>query len=358
MSMRVYHFVSMFAVAALHAEPTPAQMQALVKNRPELDEIRWQDPARGAPIKVRIMSADARSLTVEKTLPSGLTTRKIPFSDLSDVHFQLTPRELALHRQPAAENVPPLRVYWELRQATMRFPGADIGATGIALAKSLRLAGDPASLDEAGRILDHIRANDPDKSRVEIARAEQLSVDFTRSLATGKLEETDKLAWKITEETDDADAMLLATAFLGDRHFTELRALEENNPRWIEDDEIRPSRDKLYHLALDFSVYPSLFLGTRVAEAAAGLKRAAEIYQFTGEVALAKGALEDLAALYPESEAAAETAPLLARFRQAEAAGNLAAEAVESKTEGESESGPDPAAAAPPPAKRYNIFGD
>ena len=66
MSMRVYHFVSMFAVAALHAEPTPAQMQALVKNRPELDEIRWQDPARGAPIKVRIMSADARSLTVEK----------------------------------------------------------------------------------------------------------------------------------------------------------------------------------------------------------------------------------------------------------------------------------------------------
>ena len=108
-----------------------------------------------------------------------------------------------MHRQPAAENVPPLRVYWELRQATMRFPGADIGATGIALAKSLRLAGDPASLDEAGRILDHIRANDPDKSRVEIARAEQLSVDFTRSLATGKLEETDKLAWKITEETDD-----------------------------------------------------------------------------------------------------------------------------------------------------------
>ncbi|MEX1116701.1 MAG: hypothetical protein WEB53_15755 [Akkermansiaceae bacterium] len=340
------------------AAPTPEQMQVLVRNRPELDEIRWKDPARGAPLKVRIIQSNAQAITVEKTLPAGLVARVIPLGDLGGLSFTFTSGELELHRQPSAAAVAPLRVYWETRHATLRLPGSNAGETGLALARSLRLAGNPAALDEAGKILDQIRSQDPGKDRVDRARAEQTTLDFIRSMHRGKPAETDALAWAITEEPDHADAMLLATAFLAERHFVELRATEEAHPRWVDDDEVRPLRERLYHLSLDFSLYPSLFLGTRVAEASAGLKMAAAVHQFTGANLLAKNTLEDLAALYPNSEAAKEIAPLLARLQALDAAGKLSPDPVSADEEAIDEPGDITPTGPPPPPKRYNIFGD
>lgn len=345
---------------ATAAAPTPEQIQAFVRNRPELDEISWKEPSRGAPLKVRIMQANAQSLTVEKTLPAGMTTRTVPFSDLADVSFSFTPRELTLHREPAVASIPPLRVYWETRSATLRFAGSNVGDTGLVLAKSLRLAGDPASLAEATKILDQIRGQDPMKHRVELASSEQMTIDFILAQQRGKTEEIDKLAWEITEKATHNDATLLATAFLADRHFSQLKATEEANPRWIEDDEVRPLRERLYHLSLDFALYPSLFMGMRQAESSAGLKRVAEIHEFTGAKLLAMKALEDLAALYPDTPAAAETAPLLARYKAMDAAGKLAAKSPEESPEEKAEDTPEETTdpGPPPPPKRYNIFGD
>lgn len=339
------------------AAPTAEQMQVLVRNRPELDEIRWKDPARGAPLKVRIIQATAQAVTVEKTLPAGLVTRVIPQTDLAGISFTFTTRESEWHRRPAAAAIPPLRVYWETRQATLRLPGSNAGETGLALARSLRLAGDPAAFDEAGKILDQIRSQDPEKLRVERAGAEQTTLDFIRSMQSGKPAETDKLAWSITEDADNADAMLLATAFLAERHFAELKATDEAHPRWVDDDEVRPLRERLYHLSLDFSLYPSLFLGSREKEASTGLKMAAEVHQFTGANLLAKNTLDDLAALYPDSEAARETAPLLAQLKALEAGGKLSQESPEADEDAAEDAEITPTG-PPPPPKRYNIFGD
>ncbi len=354
---------ALLACGGAGAAPTPEQMQALVKSRPELDEIRWKDPARGAPVAVRIIQATPQTLVVEKTLPAGLTVRNIPLVELEGVTFSLTSGEQALHREPTAASIPPLRVYWELRRETLRLSGSNAGETGLALAKALRLAGDSDKLDEAGKILDRIRGQDPVKARVERARAEQVIIDFVRSLQSGKPEDSDKLAWAITEDADNPDAMLLATAFLADRHFAELQAIEEAHPRWIDDDEVRPLRERLYHLALDFSLYPSLFVGTRAKEASEGLRKAAAVHQFTGSNLLAKNVLEDLAALYPDSEAAAGTVAELARLRALEAAGKLNPTAGEANSETSDDDAPDESgdatpSAPPPPPKRYNIFGD
>jgi hypothetical protein len=184
--------------STLSAAPTPEQIQVLLRARPELDELRWKDTSRGAPLKVRIVQANAQSLTVEKTLPAGMTTRAIPFSDLAGLSFNFTPRELALHREPALASIPRLRVYWETRSATLKLAGSSAGDTGIILAKSLRLAGDAASLVEATEILDQIRSQDSMKHRVELASSEQMTIDFISSKQRGKIEETDKLAWEIT----------------------------------------------------------------------------------------------------------------------------------------------------------------
>jgi hypothetical protein len=346
-----------------HAVPlTAEQMEAGLKTRPETDEIRWKDPARGAPLKVRIVSADSKNLVVDKTLTAGTTTRVVPMSDLAGVEFTLAPRELELHLNPEPAAIPALKILWQARSATLTLGASNASDTGLALAKSLRLTGESPSLDEASKILDQIRAQDSSEHRKDLARAEQTTVDFIKLQKNGDTEATDKLAWKIAESSGNPDAMLLATSHLTDRNFADLKKLVEEHPRWIEDDEVKPQRDRLYHLALDFALYPSLFLGSRETEAAAGLKKASEIYQFTGETLLEMKALDDLAALYPSSEAAKETAPILAKLKALEAAGKLtgAADAPEEEDKKpEEETKEEPASAGTPqPPKKYNMFAD
>jgi hypothetical protein len=154
--------------------------------------------------------------------------------------------------------------------------------------------------------------------------------------------------------------MLLATSWLADRHFADLKTIEEENPRWMDDDEVRPLRQRLYHLSLDFALYPSLFDGTRIAESSAGLKRVWEIHQHTGNPVMAKQALEDLAALYPDSKAAHETAAQLTRLRSLEARGNVGEEKTpEDQDESTAnEGGKSPISVPPPPPKKYNLFDD
>lgn len=345
--------------ARVVAAPSAEEVQKLIRARPELDQIRWKDPARGAPLNVRIVQADSRGVTVEKTLPAGLTTRAIPFGELASLSFRFTSREAALHRTPSAADAPALRVYWESRRATLRLPDSNAGDTGLALAKSLRLSGDPTSFDEAEKILGEIRVQDGSPSRVSRARSELSTLSFLRAVRGGVSPEADTAAWQITEDPDNEDGMLLATAYLAERHFSELKATDEANPRWMDDDEIRPLRQRLHHLSLDFALYPSLFLSTRSEESANGLRIAAQIHQYVGAPLLAKNTLEDLAALYPDTVAARDTAAELAKLKAREAAGKLSSSpdpVTEEETSDESETEALPA--PPPPPKRYNIFGD
>ncbi len=345
--------------------PTVEQMQTLLKNRPELDEIRWKDPARGAPVKVRLVSATAQGVVVDKVLTAGLTTRTIPLSDLSGVSFAFTPVELSLHQNPDPAVVPALKVLWNARSSTMSLNGSNAAETGLALVKSLRMVNDLSSFDEASKILDQIRAQDTSEYRKGLARAEQATIDFVKVLKGGRVQDIEKMAWKITEEDNNPDAMMLATAWLCDHSFRGLKEIEAENPRWDEDDAVKPVRDRLYNLSLDLALHPSLFYGTRTAEASAGLKKAAEVYHYARQDLLAKGVLEDLASLYPDSTAAKETAAELARLKKLDADGKLsplreevAAEPGEEPKEEEKKDEETPAPGAPAPSKKYNVFGD
>lgn len=325
---------------------------SLLKSRPEADEIQWKDPARGV-LAVRIVQATSTALTVDKTLPSGPTTREVPLAELSRISYRFAPREEELHRQPSAGGVAALRVLWDARRATIGFAGSNAGETGVALAKSLRLAG--SDLDAAAPVLDQVIAAEKDTRIRSLALAEQTTLQFARSLKSAKPADLDHAAWKITEESpDNPEAMLLATRFLAERHFAELKELEKANPRWMDDDEVKPVRERLHNLALDFSLYPVLFQSARDDEASAGLRRAAEVHEFAGDPVLAKQTLEDLAALYPESAPAKETAAWLGRLHQPEATEKAAT--PDAATDKPADSTP---VAAPPPAPRkYNIFGD
>jgi hypothetical protein len=357
--MRYVFWIFLMAWAWLRAAPTtPEQMEAAFKARPETDEIHWKDATRGAPLKVRILEITENSVIVEKQLPSGLTRRTIPLNELTDVKFSLTPWEISLHRETGTESLAALRILWQRRSAAFRFPSSGIFRTAIALAKTLRWSATDDGFDEAEKILRVALEEVADNSQRTLLQGELHCVLLSRAIRKESHEEANRLAWEITEEASEAspDAMLLATGFLADRHFSQLRAIEAEHPRWMEDDEIKPIRERLYHLSLDFALYPSLFHGQREPEASTGLKNAALVYQFAGETDLWKGALEDLIQLYPDSPAAKEMAPVLEKFHKSKNSAAPPDVPVE-PTEDLPEAEPVPSQ-NPPPPKNYNLFSD
>ncbi|MES2438114.1 MAG: hypothetical protein V4584_03565 [Verrucomicrobiota bacterium] len=350
----------MFGIGgAASAVPTAAQMQAYLKSRPEADEIAWKDPARGAAFTVRVVSSDATGIRVEKQLPAGMTVRTVPFSEIGSIRIAPTPAELELRRKPDAAAVEALRVIWDLGKPLVG-KAEGVSETGILLAKSLRLGSIPSAYDEAEKVLMQISRYEKSPPLQSAAAAETATIAFLRTLGGTDTAAKEKLAWEITEKADDGnpDLMLLATAWLADLHFSQLKNVEAENPRWIEDLEVKPVRDKLYHLSLDFALYPSLFHGRRSAEASAGLAKAARVYEFTGENNLLKGTLEDLAALYPESSEAKDEAPLLDKLIKAETEGRLAAVEAGPQEKKTSDPASDKQPEVPAAPRRYNLFGD
>jgi hypothetical protein len=343
--------------------PTAEQMRIFLAKRPETDEIRWKDPARGV-LQVRVLEVGDKGVSLQKTLPSGLVARIVPLADLAGVSFALTPVEQRLMRHPVAAAAPALRVLWKARLGTLGMESSNVADVGIALAKALRMSREAGALEEAASVLDLMLGKEPSDHRKAVVSVELQTLEMARALVAGPPEETDKVAWKMTEVDDNPEAMLMATAWLADRHFADLKRLEEEHPRWDEDDEVRPVRLRLYNLSLDFALYPSLFHGAYSDEASTGLKKAWEVHQFTQSPQLALQVLEDLAALYPESQAARDTAAELARIRAREAAGKLAEEEMpeEGEASQETETGEEEEQQGlpkiPPPPKRYNLFDD
>jgi len=344
--------------------PTADQMRVFLTKRPENDQIQWKDPARGGSLQVRILEVGDKGVSVQKTTQNGLVARVVPLADLNGISFAISPVEQRLLRMPVADAAPALRVLWKTRAGTLGMEGSNVGDFGIALARALRAGMDPAGLEEAASILDHLSAKEPAMHRKEAAKSERQALEMARALVAGPPEETDKVAWNVTEADDNPDAMLMATSWLGDRHFADLKKLQEEHPRWEEDDEVRPLRIRLYNLSLDFALYPSLFQGSRTDDAAAGLKKAWQVYQYTGETSMALQVLEDIAALYPDSQAAKDTAEDLARARSGRdvvkqqddevSQDDPASQENDPEEEGEKPGLPQ----LPPPPKRYNIFDD
>ena len=344
--------------------PTAEQMRAFLTKRPEQDMIHWQDPARGDSLAVRILKVTDTEVSVQKTLQTGLITRAVPRDELSGVSFARTPLEQQLNHNPSADAVDALRVLWDARSATLGMETSNVADVGIALAKSLRMTGETPVFDEAMELLQRVLESDSTGQRKTTVEMELQTLGLVRALIAGPPEETDRVAWEITETDGNSEAMLLATAWLADRHFEDLKQLEDEHPRWDIDDEVRPLRSRLYHLSLDFAIYPSLFHGTHVEEASTGLRKVWNVHQYTQSPELALQTLEDLAALYPESQAAKDTADELARMQARHAAGKLLEEAAAEKPADDPEEaaavdeGQPGLPATPPKPKRYNLFDD
>ena len=127
-------------------------------------------------------------------------------------------------------------------------------------------------------------------------------------LAMGDLDTAVGEAELLASRTEDPDLLLEVKYLLADADFERLKTLQEEHPKWIEDDEVRPERNEIYHRIIDQYLWPHLFHATRTNAAARGLLGAGRVYEFAGETELARSAYKDLEALYPESSSHEEAA--------------------------------------------------
>ncbi|MFT4175906.1 MAG: hypothetical protein QM627_04555 [Luteolibacter sp.] len=326
--------------------PTVQEVESAWKQRPELDEIVWQDSRRGEPFRVRILSSMDKEIVVEKQLPAGWTRKTLRLDELGAIRFHPLIWETRSH--PGQDWIPALQVLWNMRKPLLG-RASGVAECGIALAQTMGETSDPASWQKAEEILQAIARREKDVSLQKQALREIRVFSFRRLLRDGDEAEKEKQAWEITETEleETGDLMLLATSFLADLHFQRLIELQEEHPRWMEDPEVTEPRNRLYHLVLDLALYPSLFCGDREKEASEGLGKAIHVYHLCGERDLLRAAIGDLLKFYPESEAAKRVAHLME---------DSVADAVP-VVKPEKTASPPPAENSETPL-RYNLFKD
>jgi hypothetical protein len=347
--MRIF-LTCLLLAASARSQTTDQATQALAQ-RDDLDEIQWSDPAKGVAFRAGIVRARPEGLEVQR----GSVKRLLPYDQIGGVKFGLTMGERQLIAEAKPESIPALRVFWEARRLTLKIPGSNVGDFGLALARALR---QEKIHSEALGIAREVAEQDHDPARKARAKLESDTLDFIQFMQTAKPEEVEKRAWSLIEATDESnpDLMLLITGYLMIKEFESLQRIEEEHPRWMEDDEVRPERDRHYHRALDLALYPSLFHPRRAAEAAEGLWQAAQVYRYTQEKEQEAGALEDLLALYAESPRTEEARKRFDALRAILVNDAPAPTADEAESE-ETKPDADPKA-PPPPPKRYNLFED
>jgi hypothetical protein len=84
-----------------------------------------------------------------------------------------------------------------------------------------------------------------------------------------------------------------------------LRDLHLENPRWQEDDFVRPERNRLYESALDGLLGAALLPGVPPEMAARALLGALRVYEMEGDLPQAKAVATDITSLHPTSKEAA-----------------------------------------------------
>lgn len=264
----------------------------------------WESsqPRRGV-----IKSVDENYLRFEQVLGDGVARAQvsIPRRAVRRVDFGHRADDDAL---VAAGDPVRLGAAWRERLDFLGIENAETGRIGLAYAEALLARGADGDAAAACEVFAKIETEDWEPARQALARSGKLRA----MIASGRAEEAIAEAEKLEQDTEDPSVIIEAKYVLAMAAREQLSQLIEDNPRWFEDDWVRPERDRLYNRALNLLLYPYLFHGTRVTEAARGLWGAIEVYLEAGDKKLAAETARDLVVLYRETPEAQRAKALLA----------------------------------------------
>ncbi len=255
-------------------------------------------------------TADCRILSFTpatvKILWQDKEEREIAMTDIEFISFAPLPgEEAALAKAVSAGDSNPLMETWVKKIPRLGIARNNAGEIGLTYAELLSRNPTADRLARALTVYQQIESSDWSAERRGRARVGRMRL----MLRQGRVEEVKPEAEKLLKESQDARVLIEVQHVLAETAAEKLRALLKEHPRWEQEDDVRPQRERLFHEALDAYLYPHVFHGSEEDLAARGLWAAAQFYKENGETGAAREAAEDLVHLYPsaaEKTAAAE----------------------------------------------------
>jgi len=285
--------------------------------RPVLSSGGYKPPLRLLPLLLSVLSAahagdvltlkngrtaDCRILsfspTTVKILWQEKEERDIPVADIEFIDFAPLPGEAAALAKAVGDGASePLMEFWVKKIPRLPVARSNGGEIGLTYAELLSRNATPDRLARALTVYQQIESADWSAERRGRARAGRLRL----MLRQGRAEEVKPEAEKLLKESEDARVLIELQHVLAETAAAKLRALLKEHPRWEQEDDIRPQRDRLFHEALDAYLFPHAFHGAEEDLAARGLWAAAQFYKENGDPDAAREAASDLLQLYPSA---------------------------------------------------------
>jgi tetratricopeptide (TPR) repeat protein len=205
-------------------------------------------------------------------------------------------RDLLLQNATVA-SLSEIETLWREAQPWLSIPRSPSAGIGLVYGNLLLQKNDPVSAQKAFdlfKVIEKESWHGPTAMRAKQGRMRAM-------VAMGAVQEAVAEAQEIVRTWKDPKILAEAKFILAKAAEAALRKLSEDNPRWEEDVFVRPERDRLFEQALEFYLYPALFLGSESEVAARGLWNVVEICRFAGDLRQALEASADLLAIYPNT---------------------------------------------------------
>lgn len=261
-----------------------------------LDVVHLKD---GRFLKCQIKAVTDHILTYTPYLPSGGTWAApaitIRMEGVDYIDFGFARGEEAFLQDLDHADVDRLKRIWSDQYGNLHRPRSRTAKYGLAYAKALLKKQREFDWRTALDVFDRIQQRawrEADRTAARQGRLQAL-------IRLGRLDEASRDARVYARNTEDPGILIEVKYLQAKVEFAQLQKLVEENPKWKEDDEIRPRRNELYNSSIDQFLWPFLFHGTYQEASVRGLMSAAEVYHFSGETDLEKACLEDLKHLYP-----------------------------------------------------------
>ena len=267
----------------------------------------------GAAVSCKVLEATPEKLVIEYRAAGAFaaTRRDVPWSDLKTVDFAMDDEFRALlltgdFQKDGAR----LKARWEMAAPLLARPHHPAGDLGLAYARLLGRQDAPEQKQATMAVCLKVEQEDWNPFR-------QAQAAFVRAgllTALGKMDDALAL-YRTLVDRADPDPRIATEAHLAIASLLtqKLLILDKENPRWQEDDRVRPQREQLFHDAVDHCLKPCLFYGSVEETSARGLWKAVELHVMNGDTAAAGQCAQDILFLYEASPPAPKAREFLVK---------------------------------------------
>jgi len=260
----------------------------------------------------RVVSVDPGQVRLEVPLSAGGPGAKmsvsVPRVQIERIEFAANESREQLLSDPDLGDIHEIGVLWKLWESALDFPKSPAARIGNIYAGLLLQTNDLARAQTALELFTRIEQQSWDEGDKILAGQGRLRAMVATGNAAGAVAEAEQLAI----DSENPEVLIEAKFILAEAAKSRLVELQEDNPRWDEDINVRPERERLYHESLELYLYPYLFFGSETESASRGLWGVITVYQLDHDVPAAIEASRDLVKLYPQTTFAKQAGEYLA----------------------------------------------